>query len=147
MVAIKLRYLIEYIDRHGNIRRYVRVPGRAKVRIREQLGTAEFMEAYQRALASDQEKSHQARVVVRGSFRALCIAYYASSTFKQLDDSTKNWRRHHLDAIAQTRADKPVALMQPKHVRKLRDELQETPAAANTRLKALRALFCLGAGK
>jgi integrase len=31
--------------------------------------------------------------------------------------------------------------MQPKHVRKLRDEKAETPAAANTRVKALRALF------
>src|SRR5262249_50950921 len=37
--------------------------------------------------------------------------------------------------------DKPIALMQPRHVRKLRDELQATPAAANMRLKALRAVF------
>ncbi|GEC16429.1 integrase [Nitrobacter winogradskyi] len=31
--------------------------------------------------------------------------------------------------------------MQPRHVRLLRDELRSTPAAANQRLKALRALF------
>jgi integrase len=37
--------------------------------------------------------------------------------------------------------DKPVVMMQPKHVRKLRDELKSTPGAAKTRLKAIRALF------
>ena len=35
----------------------------------------------------------------------------------------------------------PVAMMQPKHVRTLRDELRESPVVANKRLKALRALF------
>jgi integrase len=37
--------------------------------------------------------------------------------------------------------DKPVVLMQGRHVRKLRDELADRPGAARNRLKALRALF------
>ena len=141
MVRVRLKYLVEDIDRHGNVRRYVRVPGRTKVRIREQIGTAEFMAAYHRAVAGGDEKLRQAREAARGSFRALCILYYGGSAFTQLDQSTKNWRRHHLDEIARTHGDKPVAMLQPKHVRRLRDELQNTPVVANTRLKALRALF------
>lgn len=141
MVTLKIKYLIEDIDRHGNVRRYVRVPGRPKVRIREQPGTVQFMAAYERAIAGGEERPRQAREVARGSFRALCVAYYSSSAFAQLDKSTKNWRRHHLDEIARAHGDKPVALMQSKHVRKLRDELQSSAGVANTRLKALRALF------
>lgn len=82
--------------------------------------------------------SHNA---VSSSFRATCISYYASSAFAQLDQSTKNWRRYHLDQIARVHGDKPIALLQPKHVRRLRDELQASPSVANKRLKALRALF------
>jgi integrase/recombinase XerD len=111
MVTIKLKYLIEDIDRHGNLRRYVRLPGRPKIRVREQPGTAAFMGAYERAIADSDEKPRQAREIARGSFRALCIAYYSSGEFMLLDDSTKSWRRHHLDLIARTHADKPVALM------------------------------------
>ena len=32
-------------------------------------------------------------------------------------------------------------MLEPKHVRRLRDELKSTPVVANKRLKALRALF------
>ena len=32
-------------------------------------------------------------------------------------------------------------MVEPKHVRKLRDALQDTPAAANALLRALRSLF------
>ncbi len=141
MASIKLKYMVEDIDRHGNVRRYVRVPGRAKVRIREPVGTPAFMAAYERAVAGGDEKPRQVRQAARGSFRALCIAYYGSSNFAQLDQSTQNWRRHHLDEVARAHGEKPVALLQPKHVRRLRDELKASPNVANKRLKALRALF------
>src|SRR5262245_54975381 len=142
MVTIKLKFVSEDVDRHGNVRRYVRIPGRAKVRIREQPGTAEFIAAYNQAVAGKvPNKSCRMPKIARGSFRAVCVAYYASGAFARLDDSTKRWRRHHLNEIARVHGDKPASLMQPKHVRRLRDELQDTPAAANTRLKALRALF------
>jgi integrase/recombinase XerD len=141
MVRIKLKHLVEDVDRHGNVRRYVRLPGRKKVRIREAIGTPEFMAAYGHAVASGDEKPRQARDAARGSFRALCVSYFGSSAFNHLDQSTKNWRRHHLDEIARAHGDKPVALMQSKHVRRLRDELQKNPVVANLRLKALRALF------
>jgi integrase len=62
-------------------------------------------------------------------------------TFKRLDASTQAWRRRTLDSIAETHGEKPVALMQGKHVRMLRDEKANFPGAARNRLKALRALF------
>jgi integrase len=46
-----------------------------------------------------------------------------------------------LDEICRQHGDKPIAQMQPRHVRKLRDEKASTPSASQSRLKALHALF------
>jgi integrase/recombinase XerD len=69
------------------------------------------------------------------------VLYYSSPTFKRLDPSTQAWRRRALDSICEKYGDKPVALMMPRHVRKIRDERSDMLGAANIRLKALRALF------
>ncbi|KAB0269276.1 integrase [Microvirga brassicacearum] len=155
MVGIKnLRYLIEDRDRHGNPRLYVRAPGQKKIRIREIPGTPEFNAAYEDAMAGiartkPDKAAPAAPAVVKGSFRALCIAYYASGEFKGLDQSTRNWRQRALDKIAEKRGDDKVSVIEPKHIRILRDELVDTPGAANARLKALKALFvwAVGAGE
>jgi len=140
-MKIRLKYLSEDVDRHGNVRVYVRVPGRPKVRINERFGTDEFMAAYHAAIAGATDGPRQARAAKRGSFRHLCQLYFASPAFQRLDQSTQSWQRRALDGVCTKNADKPVAMMQGRHVRRIRDELANTPAAANHRLKALRALF------
>jgi integrase len=136
-MEIELRYLMRDRDRHGTPRYYVRVPGRKKVRLRETPGSEEFLAAYAAAMAgvSQSDKPGQ------GSFRALCILYYGSPSFRGLDVSTQGWQRRALDGIAVKHGGKPVRLMQARHVRKIRDEILETPAAANLRVKALKAMF------
>jgi integrase/recombinase XerD len=140
-LKIRLKYLSEDPDRHGNIRLYVRVPGRFKVRLREKFGTDEFMASYNAAVAGQSTGVRQAKAAKQGSFRHLCQLYYASATFAALDISTQSWRRRALDLICQSHAEHPIAMMASKHVRRLRDELRSTPAAANARVKALKALF------
>jgi integrase/recombinase XerD len=143
MVRIKLKYLTSDVDRHGNVRWYVRLAGRPKIRIRGLPGSSEFMTAYQAAVSEipNNNASIKYRSPKSGSFGYTCLAYYASTTFKALDGSTQNWRRKYLDAICEMEGDKPIAEMQPKHVRRLRDELRDKPGASRTRIKALRALF------
>jgi len=115
---IKFKHLVEDIDRHGNPRIYLRIKGRPKIRIRELPGTAEFMSAYQAAVAqppsADADKRHYSPA--KGTFGHACLAYYASPTFKALDIKTQRWRRRALDLICEQHGDKPVA-MQPKHIR------------------------------
>ena len=57
MVRIKLKYVVEDQDRHGNIRHYFRRKGQPKIRLRGIPGSDEFMEAYRAALANA-EKPH-----------------------------------------------------------------------------------------
>jgi integrase/recombinase XerD len=143
MTKISLRYLVEDVDRHGNVRCYVRLRAKPKVRIRGMPGSAEFMAAYHAALSQidteDKRKKYQSPA--KGSFGYVCLAYYASATFKGLDPSTQEWRRHALDLICEKHGDKPICSLQPKHIRRLRDEVAQRPATSKKRIKALRALF------
>jgi integrase/recombinase XerD len=121
-MRVRLKYIIEDVDRHGNARCYVRLPGQRKVRIRALPGTKEFMEEYQAAIAeADADRPRQADEAKRGSFRYLCVRYYASAAYKSLDASTRNWQRRALDEIAQQHGAKPVAMMAARHVRRIRD--------------------------
>jgi integrase/recombinase XerD len=141
MVHIRFKYLVEDRDRHGNVRLYVRIRGRRKVRIRAPFGTDEFVAEYNAAVSDHVGATRQAGEIKTGSFRHLCSLYYASATFKRLDKSTRSWRRRALDDMCAKHADKPVTRMEARHVRALRDERSEHPAVANIRLKALKALF------
>ena len=134
---MRLKYVWEDLDRHDNVRIYVKVPGRKKVRIRELPGTPQFVAAYQAALEG---VTSQPRQSGRGAFGFICRAYFASKVFKRLDPGTQAWRKNELNRICEKHAEKPAALMKPEHIRALRDE-KETPDASNQRLKALRALF------
>lgn len=137
MVQVKLKYIWEDTDRHGNVRVYVAVPGQKKVRVRAQPGTPEFMALYKAATDGATTKPSTGD---RGSFGFVCKSYYASKVFKKLDGATQSWRRRELDAICQKFGPRPVALLRPEHIRALRDA-KETAPGANKRLKALRALF------
>ena len=101
-MQMRFKYLVEDVDRYGHVRRYVRVPGRRKVRLRANFGTDEFLAAYTAAVAGHLQAPRQASVAKRGSFRHLCIHYYASATFDALDRATQSWRRRALDLSAKT---------------------------------------------
>lgn len=140
MVRVRFRFVIEDVDRHGNVRLYFRRRGEPKVRLPGLPGSDEFMSAYQDALNRTATKTLRAKMNA-GSFGYLCRQYFISQTFKALDESTQKWRRRALNEIAATHGDKPIVKMQARHVRQLRDEKADKPGAARNRLKALRALF------
>ena len=76
MVSIKLRYVVEDIDRHGNVRLYFRRHG-LKIRIREHLGTDAFYRQYAELMKA--EGVALPTMVHRGpkpgTFRWLCVQF------------------------------------------------------------------------
>jgi integrase len=141
MTAIKLTYVTADRDANGNVRYYFRRPGQRKIRLRGVPGSTEFMTAYGNALAGNTLPNEHRKPAAPGSFRAVCQAYYASPEFKVLDTSTKSWRRRALDGIVEKHGDKPMDRVEPGHIYRFRDSNAATPAAANTLLKALKAVF------
>lgn len=143
LMDIKLKYLVNDTDRHGKVRHYVRVPGQPKVRLRGKPGSPEFLAAYNTALDDDTAAPGPAR---HGSLGWLCRQYYRSGDFKRLGARTRKVRRAILERVCVDNGDKPYARLEPRHVIVLRDDIADTPEAANSRVKALRQVYAFAIG-
>jgi len=144
MVDIRLKYLVEDVDRHGNVRIYFRRKGHAKIRIMGLPGSAEFQAAYAKAL--EMKVSGAAAIVVDGrnqtSLFWLCNQYFRSADFKRLDPRTQHVRRLILNGLCERGAGPlPFARLTPLSILKWRDDKADTPEAANSLIKALRQLY------
>ena len=109
MVSVKYRFVCGDRDRHGNMRYYFRRKGLAKVRLPSAPDTPDFATAYQVALSkgtSDLTISCDPfKPPARGTYRWLCVQYFASSKFGQLEDRTQKVRRQVLEKTF----DEPIA--------------------------------------
>lgn len=148
-MKIRVKYVVEDVDRHGNVRLYLRKDGR-KVRLRGPIGTPDFWNDYNAAVANPApEPKPKPGTLVKGSLRWLVAEYYKSAMFKELDPKTQATRRGILERFCanipegDTTPDgnKPFAEMQPRHIRKRRDAMAAKPEAANGMVKVLRQVF------
>lgn len=143
-MKIGLRYVVEDVDRHGNVRLYFRRRGKPKIRLPSPVGSPEFLAAYKAAMAGGTPTEvSPPRVAKAGSLRALCIDYFKSAQFRQLDPRTQKVRRVILDKFCQqdNYGDHPFVRLEARHIRKRRDALMDRPEAANGMVKAVRQLF------
>ncbi len=145
------RYCVEDVDRHGNVRVYLRRKGWPKVRIQGVPWTQPFMEAYRAALdGTPEEKPRDRHATQADSWKWLCQQYIASTKFKGLDPVTQRRRRALLEATYEEPtkpgantvfADFPLARLTPAAIRILRDRKVAVPDGANNTIKAIRAVF------
>src|SRR5215207_4850244 len=143
MVNLRFRYVVEDVDRHGNVRLYFRRKGQAKIRLPGRPGSEEFTQVYRAALEGllPPCKPNPKKTTSAGTLKWQCEAYYGSAEFQQLDVSTRRVRRNLLDELCRSHGDKPSKLMEARHVRTIRDGRADRPEAANALLKALRQVF------
>ncbi|WP_315786106.1 integrase [Bradyrhizobium sp. SZCCHNPS1003] len=151
MTTLRIKYVYEDMDRHGNVLRYFQRNRGPKIRLRAVPGTDEFGREYQAALNGKIEPREteqlQGSRAKNGSLRWLIEQYYASAEFTRLDTSIKSARRGILDNLcSEPVSDEnsnligslPYASMPSSKVRALRDRKAEFPEAANGHIKALR---------
>lgn len=94
MTRIKLRYIHEFIERDGSVKRYVRRPGFRKVRLPGLPGSPEFMAAYAAAISGKPpapQSKHGG-----GTLSDLVMRYYTSSRFTNLSPRSQATYRHIL---------------------------------------------------
>jgi len=143
---VRPKYVVEDMDRHGNVRTYLRRKGQKKIRLYSPVGTQSFIDEYQFALINNYSLKKPPKIedkpqIATTSFRWLCQQYFKSAGYKQLATSTQTVRRQILDRICIKDGDKPFALLEPRHVRARRDAKADKPESANGELKALRQVF------
>jgi integrase len=142
VTKIRLQYIHEFVDRHGKVRRYVRLPGRKRVPLIGAPGTEEFMRAYETALAGEAPRVEVGASRTRpGTVNAAVIGYFNSKGFRSLSSATRATYRGILEGFRSEHGDKRIALLERAHIERLISKKAETPSAANNLLRMLRVLM------
>ena len=147
---ISFKYVYSIPDRRGNERLYFwRGKGHPRIRLREPVGSAAFVERYDKLLRG-QRSTHRARRVKTRTWQWLCSQYMASPEFERLEPTTQSLRRRILQSTyaepvapgaAEVFGDFPIDRLGSRAIRVLRDRKAHHPHAANNRLKAIRYVF------
>jgi hypothetical protein len=130
MARLRLQFINSFRDRHGRVRHYFRQPGRKAVALPGLPGSAEFMEAYQAALAGASLVANDigAKRTQAGTLDAAIVGYYKSKKhfLDALAPATQQMRRAVLERFratvalsGQTYGQKRIALLRKHHVEKL----------------------------
>ena len=130
------KYLNEFRDRHGRVRRYFRRPGQRAIALPGEPNSPEFMAAYLDALGKVKPAKPRASA---STFSAVISEYYTSAAFLALAENTRKNRRSFLERIRSRLGDDPVTAMTQEHVAKILSKL--TPAVAHGYWQALHALM------
>jgi integrase len=140
---------VEDRDRHGNNRIYYRMRGRPKVRLRGIPWTDAFMAEYETAKSGTAVTRKSG--IKADTWRWLCIKYFSEcAEYLQLDNRTKRVRRKILEntfdeptspGSSRFFRDIPLERFTVDAVEVLRDRKRAYPEAANSRVKAIRAVF------
>lgn len=143
MTSLKLRYVHEFRDRHGKVRRYFRRPGHKQAPLPGLPGSDEFMAAYRQALdgVTAPRIAPGASRTRPGTVAALVAAYLGSARFRGLAPSTQATYLGIIDRFRQEHGDKRVALLQREHIVRFLNRKAATPAAANNWLRMVRMLM------
>lgn len=141
MALLRLKYVQEFRDRYGAVRRYFRRRGGKLIPLPGLPGSDEFMQAYQAALAGLPEKPLIASGrTIPGTIGAAVAAYYLSAEFAALAKTTQATYRGLLEQLRNNHGDKRLAGLERRHVKAMMAEKGEKTAAANNVLRAVKML-------
>lgn len=157
-MKLDLPFIERNISRHGKIRYYFRVNGKRIARLPDNREGKEFSEKYWdlRAALDQGEtptitlKNIKSTLPQPNTFHYLCVFYLKSSAYQQLDSTTQAKRRAIIDSMllepltptsTQLFKDMPISALDTSNIEVLRDRKQNTPFAADERLKILRQIF------
>lgn len=140
MANLELKYVDEYRDRTGKVRRYFRKGGRRLGTLPGAVGSEEFMTAYAAFLA---EKPAAAKIPLhQDSLAKLIIDFYGDRMFTDLKDSTRKLYRYALDPISQAHGRRSASTLPADKAEKIINEIgQKAPGMGNLTRAVMRRLF------
>lgn len=141
-VKVTLKHVHSFTDRHGKVRRYLRLPGAKSVALPGEPGSPSFMRAYHEAVAAqDAAGGHSSAIA--GSMRDLAERYYATGRYKDKSERTRYVERQIFDRFMVKHGDKRASAIETRHLDAIFGAMADRPAAAMDLRKRLRNLFRL----
>lgn len=140
VAKIKLKYVNEYIDRTGKLRRYFRKGGKQLGPLDGDVGSEEFMTAYAAYLA---EKPAAAKVTLHeDSLGKLVIDFYGDRMFTDRKPSTRKLYRYALDPLMKLHGHRSATAMTAEHAEKIITAIgQKRPGMGNLTLAIMRRVM------
>src|SRR5215831_3474088 len=140
MSTIRLQYVHGFVDRHGKARYYFRRQGR-RTPLPGVPGSAEFMAAYQQALAGTPPTAEVgAARTIAGSVNAMIVGYLGSAAFGQLAPASQQQYRRIFEELRHKHGDRSIATLERRHVALMLEAKAAKPAVARNLLRCLRLL-------
>lgn len=140
MTRIRLKYIHEFIERDGSVKRYVRRPGFRKVRLPGLPGSPEFMAAYAAAI-SGKPPAPKAKHG-SGTLDDLVLRYYTSSRFTNLSAKSQATYRHVLGKQCEAHGHRMVHDLTAEKAEQLIANIGATkPGLANLTRSVMSAVF------
>jgi hypothetical protein len=127
MTKLPFRYVNEYRDVRGKLRRYFRRPGQKRIPLPGLPGSDEFMATYQAALAGAAAPIGSNRTKP-GTVNAAIVGYIQSTAYRELAQETQAGRRNVLERIREQYGENRIAALERRHIVKLLSRLK--PAAS-----------------
>jgi enterobacteria phage integrase len=140
MATLRLRYVHEYVDRNGAVRRYFRRRGSPSISLPGLPGSREFNAAYEAAL--DAEPPPKAGKGGPGSLSDLVADYFRSPSFGNLARSSQATYRKVLDPILEKDGHRLARDLPHDKAMKIIVEIGETrPGMANLTKSVLHTVY------
>lgn len=137
VAILKLKYVNEYRDRNGKLRRYFR-KGAARGPLPGEVGSPEFMAAYQ-ALLGDKPAPMSGKL--SGSLGLLITEFYASRAFRNLKPSSKQTYRAALEPLAKTHGHRTAKITHKQAAKVIAEIGEKKPSMANLTKRVLQAVY------
>jgi integrase len=140
VAKIKLKYVNEYIDRTGKLRRYFRKGGKQLGALEGEPGSEEFMTAYAAYLA---EKPKAAKTNLHAdSLGKLVVDFYGDRMFTDRKPSTRQLYRYALEPLLKDHGHRSVSTMTAEHAEKIINAIgAKRPGMGNLTLAVMRRVM------
>jgi integrase len=147
VVSLRLKYVNEYVDRTGALRRYFRKGGRNFGSLPGAVGSDEFMAAYA-AYLGEQPAAAKRAPQHADSLAKLITDYLGDTIYTKRSDTTRKLYRGILDKISAEHGHRSVKLMTSEHAEKIVQRIgADRPAMANLVCAVMRRVMQLAIKK
>lgn len=133
---LKLKYVNEYRDRTGKLRRYFRKGG-TRGPLPGDIGSPEFMAAYHALLGDKPSPTKK----ISGSLGLLVTEFYASRGFRDLKPSSRQTYRAALEPLAVAHGHRTAKISHKQAAKLIADIGEKKPAMANLTKRVLQAVY------
>jgi integrase len=141
VAVLKLKYVNEYRDRTGKLRRYFR-RGAVRGPLPGEIASEEFMLSYQAFLGAVGNPTTKTSRSGPGTFGALINEYYGSRPFLNLKPSSRQIYRYVLEPLAKAHGHRMVRDMRADKIGKIIQDIGETkPGMANLTKSVLQKMM------